>query len=60
MLRSAPLCSCCVPELPECAALGCLQNSRCQEDAATGRLRCGCLHGYQASSQHCLRESGRC
>uniref|UniRef100_H3CCR8 Stabilin 2 n=1 Tax=Tetraodon nigroviridis TaxID=99883 RepID=H3CCR8_TETNG len=48
---SGPTCD---RERPECAALGCLQNSRCVEEAATGLLRCQCLHGYQKSGQQCL------
>ncbi|KAM9327686.1 stabilin-2 isoform 2-T2 [Pholidichthys leucotaenia] len=44
----------CDKELPECAALSCQQNSRCIEEALTGRLVCQCLPGYQRSGDQCL------
>nr|XP_046235043.1 stabilin-2 isoform X1 [Scatophagus argus] len=44
----------CDQELPECAALGCQQNSRCMEEALTGQLVCQCLPGYQKSGAQCL------
>lgn len=43
-------------ELPECATLSCQQNSRCMEEALTGRLVCQCLPGYEKSGPQCLRE----
>uniref|UniRef100_A0A3B5Q126 Stabilin 2 n=1 Tax=Xiphophorus maculatus TaxID=8083 RepID=A0A3B5Q126_XIPMA len=49
----------CDQELPECAALSCQQNSRCMEEALTGRLVCQCLPGYEKSGSQsknpCLR-----
>uniref|UniRef100_A0A3Q4I1D9 Stabilin 2 n=1 Tax=Neolamprologus brichardi TaxID=32507 RepID=A0A3Q4I1D9_NEOBR len=44
----------CDQELPECAALSCQQNSRCIEEALTGRLVCQCLPGYQRAGSECL------
>ncbi|XP_068611107.1 stabilin-2 [Brachionichthys hirsutus] len=44
----------CDRELPECAALGCRQNSRCAEESLTGRLLCQCLPGYQTAGAQCL------
>ncbi|XP_075967354.1 LOW QUALITY PROTEIN: stabilin-2 [Anarhichas minor] len=44
----------CDQELPECASLGCLHNSRCMEEALTGKLVCHCLPGYQTSGAQCL------
>ncbi|KAM4711664.1 stabilin-2 [Anableps anableps] len=44
----------CDQELPECAALSCQQNSRCMEEALTGRLVCQCLPGYEKSGAQCL------
>ncbi|KAM3587343.1 uncharacterized protein V6R79_002629 [Siganus canaliculatus] len=44
----------CDRELPECAALGCQQNSRCVEEALTGRLVCQCLPGHRRSGDQCL------
>ncbi|XP_042259475.1 stabilin-2 [Thunnus maccoyii] len=44
----------CDQELPECASLSCQQNSRCMEEALTGRLVCQCLPGYQQSGAQCV------
>ncbi|XP_026218248.1 stabilin-2 isoform X2 [Anabas testudineus] len=44
----------CDQELPACAALSCQQNTRCMEEALTGRLVCQCLPGYQKSGDQCL------
>ncbi|KAI3366323.1 hypothetical protein L3Q82_000431 [Scortum barcoo] len=61
-LRGSGSCTCfsgykgpnCDQELPECVALTCQQNSRCMEEALTGRLVCECLPGYQKSGSQCL------
>jgi len=45
-----------VSELPECAALSCEQNSRCMEEALTGKLVCQCLPGYEKSGSQCICE----
>ncbi|XP_027899534.1 stabilin-2 isoform X1 [Xiphophorus couchianus] len=47
----------CDQELPECAALSCQQNSRCMEEALTGRLVCQCLPGYEKSGSQCLAKN---
>ncbi|CAK6984281.1 stabilin-2 [Scomber scombrus] len=44
----------CDKELPECASLSCQQNSRCMEEALTGRLVCRCLPGYQQTAAQCV------
>uniref|UniRef100_M4A4Z0 Stabilin 2 n=1 Tax=Xiphophorus maculatus TaxID=8083 RepID=M4A4Z0_XIPMA len=44
-------------QLPECAALSCQQNSRCMEEALTGRLVCQCLPGYEKSGSQCLAKN---
>ncbi|XP_059181662.1 stabilin-2 [Centropristis striata] len=44
----------CDQELPECSSLRCGVNSRCMEEALTGRLVCQCLPGYQKSGAQCL------
>ncbi|XP_040886255.1 stabilin-2 isoform X2 [Toxotes jaculatrix] len=44
----------CDQELAECAALRCQQDSRCMEDALTGRLMCQCLPGFHKSGDQCL------
>ncbi|CAN9508355.1 unnamed protein product [Ophioblennius macclurei] len=44
----------CDQELPECAALRCPANSRCMEEALTGRLLCQCKPGFQQSTAACL------
>ncbi|KAM4614943.1 LOW QUALITY PROTEIN: stabilin-2 [Polymixia lowei] len=44
----------CDQELPECAALSCQQNSRCMEEALTGKLACKCMPGYQSSGKQCI------
>ncbi|KAG7215107.1 hypothetical protein INR49_022755 [Caranx melampygus] len=36
------------------AAVSCQQNSRCMEEALTGRLVCQCLPGYEKSGDQCL------
>ncbi|KAF0028688.1 hypothetical protein F2P81_017793 [Scophthalmus maximus] len=41
-------------EVPECAALTCQPNSRCMEEALTGKLVCQCLPGHQKSGDQCL------
>lgn len=46
----------CVPELPECSALNCQQNSRCVEDSLTGRLECRCSPGYEKAGLQCVCE----
>uniref|UniRef100_A0A3Q2DX06 EGF-like domain-containing protein n=1 Tax=Cyprinodon variegatus TaxID=28743 RepID=A0A3Q2DX06_CYPVA len=47
----------CDQELPECAALGCQQNSRCMEEALSGRLVCQCLPGFEKSGAQCLSKN---
>uniref|UniRef100_A0A8D3AH52 Stabilin 2 n=1 Tax=Scophthalmus maximus TaxID=52904 RepID=A0A8D3AH52_SCOMX len=44
----------CDQEVPECAALTCQPNSRCMEEALTGKLVCQCLPGHQKSGDQCL------
>uniref|UniRef100_A0A8P4K5U1 Stabilin 2 n=1 Tax=Dicentrarchus labrax TaxID=13489 RepID=A0A8P4K5U1_DICLA len=44
----------CDQELPECVALSCQQNSRCIEEALTGKFVCQCLLGYQRSGAQCV------
>ncbi|XP_072234103.1 stabilin-2 [Leuresthes tenuis] len=44
----------CDQEIPECAALSCEQNSRCMEEALTGKLVCQCLPGYEKSGSQCI------
>ncbi|KAM9824594.1 stabilin-2 [Neosynchiropus ocellatus] len=44
----------CNQELPECASLGCRANSRCIEEALTGRLVCQCLPGFQTVGSECV------
>ncbi|XP_078138357.1 stabilin-2-like [Centroberyx gerrardi] len=44
----------CDLELPECASLSCQQNSRCMEEALTGKLVCSCMPGYQSSGTQCI------
>ncbi|XP_029968953.1 stabilin-2 isoform X2 [Salarias fasciatus] len=44
----------CDQELPECASLRCQANSRCMEEALTGRLVCQCKPGYQKSGSDCI------
>ncbi|XP_053718395.1 stabilin-2 [Synchiropus splendidus] len=44
----------CNQELPECASLGCKANSRCIEEALTGRLMCQCLPGFQTVGSECV------
>uniref|UniRef100_A0A667ZAU2 Stabilin 2 n=1 Tax=Myripristis murdjan TaxID=586833 RepID=A0A667ZAU2_9TELE len=54
-VRGDGICTCfsgykgpnCDQELPECAALSCPENSRCMEEALTGKLVCRCKTGYQ-------------
>ncbi|XP_041819472.1 stabilin-2 isoform X1 [Chelmon rostratus] len=61
-LKGAGSCICfsgykgrqCDQESPECAALSCQQNSRCMEEALTGRLLCQCLPGYQKAGAQCV------
>ncbi|XP_029282312.1 stabilin-2 [Cottoperca gobio] len=43
----------CNQELPECASLSCPLNSRCMEEALTGRLVCQCLPGFEKSGDIC-------
>ncbi|XP_070411388.1 stabilin-2 isoform X2 [Nothobranchius furzeri] len=47
----------CDQELPECAALSCPENSRCTEEAVTGKLECQCQPGYQKSGSQCLSKN---
>ncbi|XP_077355725.1 stabilin-2 [Festucalex cinctus] len=44
----------CDRELPECASLKCAADSRCVEEAGTGRLVCQCLPGYRKLGGECL------
>ncbi|XP_047431437.1 stabilin-2 isoform X2 [Mugil cephalus] len=44
----------CDQEVPECASLGCRGDSRCVEEALTGRLVCQCNPGFQKSGTQCL------
>ncbi|KAM6984714.1 stabilin-2 [Aplochiton taeniatus] len=44
----------CSSELPECTTLHCQLNSRCIEDAHTGKLGCQCQVGYQAVGVQCI------
>ncbi|XP_062914458.1 stabilin-2 isoform X2 [Mobula hypostoma] len=37
----------CDEPIPACRALQCPENSRCSEDAKTGKLACDCLPGYE-------------
>ncbi|XP_071400423.1 stabilin-2, partial [Centroberyx affinis] len=61
-LQGDGICTCfsgykgpnCDQELPECAALSCQQNSRCMEEALTGKLVCSCMPGYQSSGTQCI------
>uniref|UniRef100_A0A8C2YY13 Stabilin 2 n=1 Tax=Cyclopterus lumpus TaxID=8103 RepID=A0A8C2YY13_CYCLU len=64
-LRGDGRCTCfsgykgpnCDQELPECASLACQHNSRCMEEALTGKLVCQCLPGYQKSGAQCLSKN---
>ncbi|XP_041833045.1 stabilin-2 [Melanotaenia boesemani] len=64
-LKGDGLCTCfsgytgpnCDRELPECAALTCQQNSRCMEEALTGKLVCQCLPGYEKSGSQCISKN---
>uniref|UniRef100_A0A667ZJM3 Stabilin 2 n=1 Tax=Myripristis murdjan TaxID=586833 RepID=A0A667ZJM3_9TELE len=61
-VRGDGICTCfsgykgpnCDQELPECAALSCPENSRCMEEALTGKLVCRCKTGYQMSGTECI------
>ncbi|XP_054623431.1 stabilin-2 isoform X2 [Dunckerocampus dactyliophorus] len=44
----------CDQELPACASLQCPSESRCMEEALTGRLVCRCMLGYRQSGDECL------
>lgn len=44
----------CDQEVPECSALRCQENSRCMEEAMTGKLVCKCMPGYQSSGTQCI------
>ncbi|KAM4569636.1 stabilin-2 [Odontesthes bonariensis] len=64
-LRGGGRCTCfsgykgpnCDQELPECAAHSCQHNSRCMEEALTGRLVCQCLPGYEKSGSQCISKN---
>ncbi|KAG7497480.1 stabilin-2 isoform X1 [Solea senegalensis] len=61
-LRGDGRCTCfsgyrgpqCDQEMPECAALRCPQNSRCLEEALTGKMECHCAVGFQMTADQCL------